>query len=135
MLEYHMLVTGSVRTCVCLCAPLLLASSVLVGIINRKWEVSLARLHVILHRAVCPALQLCCNRHGKTPGLYKDKIPRCFLALYPDRTHPYILTGHFAFDSCRSHVQSREVQNSQSQSNSLCMELFAAFAHRSSVRL
>lgn len=81
MLEYHMLVTGSVRTCVCLCTPLLLAS--------RKWEVSLARLHVTLHRAVCPALQLCCNRHGKTPGLYKDKIPRCFLSLYPDRTHPH----------------------------------------------
>lgn len=84
-----MLVTGSVRTCVCLCTPLLLASSLLVGIINRKWEVSLARLHVTLHRAVCPALQLCCNRHGKTPGLYKDKTPRCFLSLYPDRTHPH----------------------------------------------
>lgn len=89
MLEYHMLVTGSVRTCVCLCTPLLLASSLLVGIINRKWEVSLARLHVTLHRAVCPALQLCCNRHGKTPGLYKDKIPRCFLSPYPDWTHPH----------------------------------------------
>lgn len=84
-----MLVTGSVHTCVCLCTPLLLASSLLVGIINRKWEVSLARLHVTLHRAVCPALQLCCNRHGKTPGLYKDKTPRCFLSLYPDRTHPH----------------------------------------------
>lgn len=130
-----MLDTGSVRSCVCLCAPLRLPSSFLVGIINRKWEVSLARLHVTLHRAVCPALQLCCNCHGKTPGLYKDKIPHCFLAPYPDRSHPYILVGHFAFNSCRSHVQSPEVQRCPSQSNSLCMLLFAAFAHQSSVRL
>lgn len=40
-------------------ALMCLGSRGLIHIIHRKWEGSLARLQVILHRAMCPALEPC----------------------------------------------------------------------------
>ena len=79
---FHDFLSLSLRA-VCACAGLCeRVVSVLYwcgGVIHSMWEGSLARLQVILHIGLCAQpwshTGNGCNCHGKTPGIYKVKIP------------------------------------------------------------